>query len=61
MQISTEKRGKRLLTDDQKRWILKNHKILSVEQMAEVLNIKVSQAITQCTHMPCSYFSEKAA
>ena len=50
-----KKRGKRLLTDDQKRWILQNHKILPVEQMAEVLNIKVSQAISQC-----SYFSRKA-
>jgi hypothetical protein len=57
--MTYSKRGKRLLTDDQKRWILQNHKILSVEQLAEVLGITTKQAMGQCDKIYCSYFSRK--
>jgi len=61
MPLSNKKRVKRLLTDVQKRWILQNHKILPVEQIAEVLNITVKQAKGQCDKIYCSYFSRKVA
>lgn len=59
MQLSTRKRAKRLITDDQKRWLKQNHKILPVEKLAEKLGITTKQAMGQCGKIPCSYFSRK--
>ena len=61
MQLSTRTRTKRLLTDDQRRWLKANSKILPVEQLAEVLGITVSQAMGQCGKVGCSYFSREVA
>lgn len=59
--LPNKRRTKRLLNDDQKRWIKNNHKILSVEQMAEVLGITTEQTMGQCHKLYCSYFSRKGA
>ena len=61
MNLSTRTRTKRLLTDDQKRWLKANSKILPVEQLAEVLSITPSQAMGQCGKVGCSYFSREVA
>ena len=49
------------MTDDQKRWLKANSKILPVEQLAEVLSITPSQAMGQCGKVGCSYFSREVA
>jgi hypothetical protein len=59
--LSTRVRVKRLLTDDQKRWLKNNSRILPVEQLASVLGITVDQAKGQCDKIYCGYFSRKGA
>jgi hypothetical protein len=50
-----------VLNEDQKRFLLKNHKIMSVEALAKHFGITVKQTKTQCSRLYCGYFSENAA
>jgi hypothetical protein len=61
MKLSTRRRVKRLLTDEQKRWIKANSKTLSVEEMAIKLGITTKQTIDQCGKIYCSYFRKETA
>lgn len=61
MKLTTHQTKEPVLSEDQKRFLLKNHKTMSIEALAKHFGITVTQTKTQCSRMHCGYFSEEAA
>lgn len=60
MQTMKHKKREPVLDEDQKRFLLKNHKTLSLQSLAKHFGITEDQTKTQCSMQQCGYFSEGA-
>ena len=51
---------KLMWTEDEKRYVLKNHKTVSLEDMADHLSKSEKAVKSQCNRMYCSYFTKNS-
>ena len=60
MKLTQHQTKEPVLNDDQKRFLLANHKKLSLQALAKKFNITERQVKTQCSRMQIGYFQEVA-